>query len=201
MSTMDNIDRRLIHILQQDGRESLTAIGEKLGMSHVAIGKRLSKLREENEVQISAGVNAKPLDIKIVFMGLETQNMEVADRIARKYGDCPRLLMLAPVTGRYNLFAILVAEDTWSMESIIGTCSMATEEGIRNTETWLGNAPIIPQYLPIDLAPERNNRNESPCGRDCSDCKRYIMDRCVGCPKTSAYKGKLWIQSAGKNIE
>jgi DNA-binding Lrp family transcriptional regulator len=195
---MDDKDRELIHILQQDGRKSLTDIGKELGMSHVAIGKRLNKLREEDSVQISAGVRAESLDIKIVFMGLETRNMEVADGIAEKYGDCPRLLMLAPVTGRYNLFAVMIAEDTWSMESMVGTCSMATEEGIRNTETWLGNAPIVPEYLSIDLAPNRDNGERSPCGRHCPECKRYKIERCVGCPKTPAYKGNLWIQSKNK---
>lgn len=195
---MDEKDKELIHILQQDGRKSLTDIGKELGMSHVAIGKRLNKLREEETVEISAGVKAESLDIKIVFMGLETRNMEIADGIAEKYGDCPRLLMLAPVTGRYNLFAVMIAEDTWSMESMVGTCSMATEEGIRNTETWLGNAPIMPEYLPIDLAPDLGDGEKSPCGRHCSECKRYRIERCVGCPKTSAYKGNLWIQSRSK---
>jgi len=188
---MDNIDKKLISILQEDGRTSLSEIGKKLGMSHVAVSKRLDKLKDAKLVKITAGVNSEYLDAKIFFMGLETENMEVAERIQEDYKNCPRLLMFAPVTGRYNIFAVMVAEDTWSLESIIGTCSMRTEPGVRRSETWFGNAPVFPQYIQLDLAPELTG-STSPCGRNCGACKRYIADKCMGCPPTNVYKGTLW---------
>ncbi len=189
---MDDIDKKLISILQKNGRTSLSKIGESLGMSHVAVSKRLDKLVQSELVHITAGVNAEYLDAKVLFMGLETEDMEVAERIQKKYIDCPRLLMFAPVTGRYNLFAVMVAEDTWSLESIIGTCSMRTEPGVRRSESWFGNAPVAPKYLQIDLAPGISGKTISPCGRNCATCKRYLADKCVGCPPTGVYKGQLW---------
>jgi len=125
-------------------------------------------------------------------MGLETENMEVAERIQEDYKNCPRLLMLAPVTGRYNIFAVMIAEDTWSLESIIGTCSIRTEPGVRRSESWFGNAPIYPQFIPLDLAPATTGSPISPCGRNCGTCKRYVANKCMGCPQTSVYRGKLW---------
>jgi hypothetical protein len=96
------------------------------------------------------------------------------------------------VTGRYNVFAVMVAEDTWSLESIIGTCSMRTEPGVRRSESWFGNAPVAPKYLQVNLAPTPTTSSVSPCGRDCGACKRYKADKCVGCPPTDVYKGALW---------
>ncbi len=189
---MDDIDKNLISILQKNGRTSLSDIGKKLGMSHVAVSKRLDKLVGANLVQITAGVNTEYLDAKIFFMGLETENMEVAERIQEDYKNCPRLLMLAPVTGRYNIFAVMIAEDTWSLESIIGTCSIRTEPGVRRSESWFGNAPIYPQFIPLDLAPATTGSPISPCGRNCGTCKRYVANKCMGCPQTSVYRGKLW---------
>ncbi|TET10915.1 MAG: Lrp/AsnC family transcriptional regulator [Candidatus Thorarchaeota archaeon] len=189
---MDDIDKNLISILQKNGRTSLSDIGKKLGMSHVAVSKRLDKLVGSNLVQITAGVNTEYLDTKIFFMGLETENMEVAERIQEDYKNCPRLLMLAPVTGRYNIFAVMIAEDTWSLESIIGTCSIRTEPGVRRSESWFGNAPIYPQFIPLDLAPATTGSPISPCGRNCGTCKRYVANKCMGCPQTSVYRGKLW---------
>ena len=189
---MDNIDKKLVSILQNNGRTSLSEIGKELGMSHVAVSKRLDKLVQSEVVQITAGVNAEYLNAKVLFIGLETDDMEVAERIQKKYMDCPRLLMYAPVTGRYNVFAVMVAEDTWSLESIIGTCSMRTEPGVRRSESWFGNAPVAPKYLPLNLAPGALGGSVSPCGRDCVTCKRYKADKCVGCPPTEAYKGNLW---------
>ncbi|MFW9807004.1 MAG: Lrp/AsnC family transcriptional regulator [Candidatus Thorarchaeota archaeon] len=189
---MDDIDKKLVSILQKNGRTALSEIGGQLGMSHVAVSKRLDKLVQSDMVRVTAGVNAEKLDAKMLFMGLETEDLDVAEEIQKKYQDCPRLLMFAPVTGRYNLFAVMVAEDTWSLESIIGTCSIRTEPGVRRSESWFGNAPISPQFLELDLAPDSLGNSTSPCGRDCAACKRYKADKCVGCPPTSVYQGQLW---------
>lgn len=196
---MDNIDKKLISLLQKDGRTSLSEIGKHLGMSHVAVSKRLDKLQKNDLLQVMAGVNAEQLDIKMLFMGLETENMEIADNIMKKYENCPRLISLAPVTGRYNLFAIMVAEDTVSLESILGTCSMRAEEGVRRSETWFGNAPFLPKYLLVNLAPGRSDGTKSPCGQNCEKCRRYNVGKCVACPTTTAYKGKLWASPKTKS--
>ncbi len=189
---MDDKDKELISYLQEDGRISLSEMGTKLGMSHVAVSKRLDKLITKGLVHICAGVNAESLDIKILFIGIETENSIITDRLLAKFKTCPRLIMLAPVTGRYNLFAVMISEDTFSLESILGTCSIRTESGIRKSETWFGNSPVLPEYIHLDLAPNKTGGKKSNCGRICEDCRRYVIDRCVGCPSTDAYKGKLW---------
>ena len=89
---MDDIDKKLVSILQKNGRTSLSEIGKQLGMSHVAVSKRLDKLVGLDHVQVTAGVNAEYLDAKIFFIGLETENMEVAERIQEDYRNCPRVL-------------------------------------------------------------------------------------------------------------
>jgi DNA-binding Lrp family transcriptional regulator len=190
---MDDIDKKLIAILQEDGRKSLSDIGKELKMSHVAVSKRLDKLvKKEKLVKVTAGVNSEYLDMKVFFMALETEDMDVAERIQEEYKNCPRLLMFAPVTGRYNIFAVMVAEDTWSLESVIGTCSMRTEPGVRRSESWFGNAPVYPQFMQLNLAPKSSGTDTSPCGRRCGTCKRFLADKCMGCPSTSVYKGTLW---------
>lgn len=194
---MDDTDKKLISKLQENGRTSLSEIGQELGMSHVAVSKRLDKLVKSDLVKISAGVNSESMDMKVLFLGLETENMDIAEKIKKKYANCPRLLMFAPVTGTYNLFAMMVAEDTWSLESILGTCSMRAEPGIRKSETWFGNAPLIPKFLPINLAPEPTGTGKSQCKADCEKCNRYIINKCVGCPQTTAYRGALWAHPEG----
>ena len=193
---MDNTDKKLISILQENGRTSLSQIGKALGMSHVAVSKRLDKLVKANLVKITAGINSEAMDTKVLFMGLETESMDVAEKIRKKYADCPRLLMFAPVTGTYNLFAMMIAEDTWSLESILGTCSMRAEPGIRKSETWFGNAPLTPKFLQIDLCPDQTGSSKAPCKMDCKTCKRYEIEKCVGCPNTNTYRGTLWADPA-----
>ncbi|MFW9769340.1 MAG: Lrp/AsnC family transcriptional regulator, partial [Candidatus Thorarchaeota archaeon] len=166
---------------------------------HVAVSKRLDKLvKKEKLVKVTAGVHSEYLNTKIFFMALETEDMDVAERIQEEYKNCPRLLMFAPVTGRYNIFAVMVAEDTWSLESVIGTCSMRTEPGVRRSESWFGNAPSYPKFIQLNLAPSNAGSDTSPCGRKCGSCKRYLADKCLGCPSTNAYKGTLWASPSKK---
>jgi Lrp/AsnC family leucine-responsive transcriptional regulator len=194
---LDDKDKKMVSILQKNGRTSLSEIGESLGMSHVAVSKRLDKLIKENKVTLTAGINSEYLDVKLLFMGLETETLDIAEKIKKKYENCPRLIMFAPVTGRYNVFAIMIAEDTWSLESIIGTCSMRTEQGVRKSESWFGNAPLMPQHLILDLSPSQLGKTVAPCYMDCEGCKRYTTDKCVGCPSTTTYKGKLFAAPSG----
>ncbi|UCE09748.1 MAG: Lrp/AsnC family transcriptional regulator [Candidatus Thorarchaeota archaeon] len=189
---MDNVDKQLISMLHDNGRASLSEIGKKLRMSHVAVSKRLDKLIQQGLAKVTVGVNAEALDMKLLFMAIETDNLDIAEHIINKYQNCPRVLMIAPVTGRYNLFAVMVAEDSWTLESIIGTCSLRTEKGVRRSETWFGNAPKVPEYVMVDLAPLDDGKVKAPCGITCESCKRYGVDKCVGCPATSSYRGLLW---------
>ncbi len=197
---MDNTDKELISILYDNGRASLSEIGKKLKpkMSHVAVSKRLDKLRHTKVMKVTSAVNPEMLDMKMLFMAVETESMAVADKIVAKYSKCPRVLMIAPVTGRYNLFAVMMAEDTWTLESIIGICSLRTEKGVRRSETWFGNAPVVPSFMPIDLDPGAKGRSKSPCGQTCLTCKRYKIEKCVGCPAVPEYNGFLW---KSKNTE
>jgi DNA-binding Lrp family transcriptional regulator len=44
VAVMDDINKKIISILQDDGRTSLSEIGKKVGFSHVAVRKRLENL-------------------------------------------------------------------------------------------------------------------------------------------------------------
>ena len=52
--SIDNVDKKLISILMENGRTSLSEIGKHLGMSHVAVSKRLEKLVSKNLVKVTA---------------------------------------------------------------------------------------------------------------------------------------------------
>jgi DNA-binding Lrp family transcriptional regulator len=56
---MDNTDKKLISMLQANGRVSLSEMGEALGMSHVAVSKRLDKLVKADLVKVTAGINSE----------------------------------------------------------------------------------------------------------------------------------------------
>ncbi|MBO3755166.1 MAG: AsnC family transcriptional regulator, partial [Candidatus Brockarchaeota archaeon] len=52
----------LISELQKDGRKPLSQIAKKLGVSHVAVRKRLKKLLDKELMSVTANLNLEALN-------------------------------------------------------------------------------------------------------------------------------------------
>ena len=189
MKFMDEVDKKIISILQEDGRASLSSIGKELGMSHVAIIKRLKSL-SERLVKVSAGLNAEYLGFRIAIVNAEVESSERLRELADRFSKCPRIVFLTTTTGAYNLMTIMVAEDADTLNAIVEVCSARAQKGIRRSEATIGEAPIIPKYLPIKIVAAKEDE-DAPCGINCGKCLRYQEKKCLGCPATKYYRGPL----------
>jgi len=144
---MDELDKKIVSILQEDGRTPLSTMGRELGLSHVAIGKRLEKLCE-NLVKVSAGLNAEHLGFRIAIVNAEVETPQRLRELVNMFSKCPRMVFLAMTTGAYNLMTIMVAEDADTLNAIIERCSVrARTGGIGRSEAIIGEAPAVPKYL------------------------------------------------------
>jgi len=187
---LDEVDKKLIKILSEDGRKSLSEMGKILGLSHVAVKKRLEKLYSKKVMKIIPAINFDQLKLKAVIILAEVRTLGDIEEIFRKYSNCPRMILLSTIMGRYNLIAIMVGEDDRTIESILTVCSFRRENGILKSEVHLMNSIFIPEYMHVKIVAEKRG-TVTPCGMDCSNCKRYLEDLCLGCPATKIYKGIL----------
>ncbi|MCQ5363340.1 MAG: AsnC family transcriptional regulator [Candidatus Methanomethylicia archaeon] len=186
---MDNLDKKIISILQEDGRASLSSIGREVGMSHVAVSKRLENLCEKL-VKVSAGLNAKHLGFRMAIVNAEVETPERLRELIDIFSKCPRIVFLTTTTGAYNLMIVMVAEDADILKAIIEVCSVRAQKGIRRSEAIIGEAPVIPKYLPIKIVANKEDE-DAPCGINCGKCLHHREKNCLGCPATKYYKGPL----------
>jgi DNA-binding Lrp family transcriptional regulator len=186
---MDKLDKKIISILQDDGRASLSEIGERVGFSHVGARKRLKNLCE-NLVKVSAGLNAEQLGLRVAIVNAEVETPERLRELTEIFAECPRTIFVTTTTGAYNVMTIMVAEDTDTLNAIIEVCSLRAQKGIRRSEATMGEAPIIPKYLPIKIVSSKE-MEIAPCGIHCGKCLRYQNQKCLGCPSTKYYRGPL----------
>lgn len=186
---MDEIDKKIVSILQEDGRTSLSEIGRKVGLSHVSVRRRLKKLRK-SLVKVSAGLNAEQLGFRIAIINAEVETPERLRELIDKFSKCPRICLLTTTTGAYNMMTVMVAENSDVLNSIVEICSIRTQRGIRRSEVIIGEAPAIPKFLPIRIILSREEE-EAPCGINCKECLRYKDQKCLGCPATKYYHGPL----------
>ncbi len=188
---MDDRDRKIESILQRNGKATLSEIAEEVGLSVMGVKKRLDKLEKEKKIKLTALLNTEKLGIITAIIAIEVESAEALENILKKFESCPRIIKFFVTTGGYNLFALIFAEDYYSLESVsLEKCSLRAQPGIRRFEIYPIQEIYYDSYLDIKVVADKN-REFAPCGVFCGDCKRYEVMKCLGCPATKFYRGKL----------
>ena len=71
---LDDLDFRIIHWLQGDGRISITDLADKVGSSRPTITNRLKRLVDDGLVLVNGGLSLGRLGFKMACVGLEVKN-------------------------------------------------------------------------------------------------------------------------------
>ena len=188
---LDEIDWKIINRLKENGRTTFEELAELVGFSSMGVKKRFDKLLKREFIKISALVNTKKIDLQAAFVLIEIESSEAMENLLKRFKECPRVVYIFKTLGAYNLFALIVAEDQATLESIsMEKCSLRGGEGIRRSEFIpIGNILYDP-FLPIRGNLTHKEKSIAPCNVDCQTCKRYRIE-CAGCPAASYYLGKL----------
>jgi DNA-binding Lrp family transcriptional regulator len=86
-SDYDELDRRLVHALQIDGRAPFSTIAEVLGVSDRTIARRYARLRSTGAVRVLGGVDPTALGAVVWFLRVRcapTASLPVAEALARR---------------------------------------------------------------------------------------------------------------------
>lgn len=188
---LDDVDWKIIHLLQQDSRTTYRELGNAVGYSGLGAKKRVNRLIDHNLIHPSALVNAEQLDIRLALIMLEVETPEAMQQILDRYQECPRVLNFFTSLGGYNLIALVMAEDQGTLESeSMEECALRSGEGIRRSEFYpIRSIPYSPfihlkQYV-------RSHNDQAPCTANCRECPSFKNEHCIGCPTVSYYKGPL----------
>ncbi|MDQ1281305.1 MAG: hypothetical protein QG670_2570 [Thermoproteota archaeon] len=189
---MDEVDRKIIQQLQENGRTTFEELGKKTGFTSMGVKKRVDKLLEEEIIKVSTSINLKSLNLCAAIVLLEMESADVMQLLLERFRNCPRVVHIFTTLGGYNLIALVVAENQETLQSIsMEKCSLRSSEGIRRSEFYpIGNIHFSP-FLPVRENLTHKEMMDAPCKVDCIPCTRYKTKSCVGCPATSCYRGTL----------
>ena len=189
---MDDIDKKIITQLQEDGRTTLQEIAKNIGFTGMGTKKRLDKLIKKGTIKVSALINLNALKLHPAIVMLEMESAEAMQRLLDRFKDCPRVVHIFKTIGGYNLIALVIAETRETLESIsMEKCSLRCSPGIRRSEFYPISDTYFSPFLQIRENLSHKERKMAPCDVDCDPCNRYETQKCVGCPTTSHYKGTL----------
>jgi Lrp/AsnC family transcriptional regulator for asnA, asnC and gidA len=133
---LDQIERRMIALLQQDGRMSTQALAQAAGCSEVTARRRLRGLLEDGVVQIVAAVDPFQIGYEApVIIGLKIDRSRI-DEIAAKLAEHPSIRFIGAATGNDDLIIEVVAASNHDLASFL-LDYLADIEGIHDTRASL----------------------------------------------------------------
>ncbi len=133
---MDELDRKIIALLQIDGRASNAKIAREVGVSEGTVRRRLRRLVQEDVIKVIAVPNLEKLGYgTTALIGLQTgpgRSDAVGDAIAQMEESH----YVAVTTGAYDVFVWAGLESAESLGDFLRT-KIGHIEGVQRTETFV----------------------------------------------------------------
>ena len=135
VAEFDATDRAILELLQENCKQPLASIGEKVGLSAPSVVERIHKLEEAGVVQgYVALVDARRLGKDVTaFIGLSTQQPDAIGTLEVQISAIPDVLECHHVTGVHTLMVKVKTKNTQTLESLIG--KIRSLDGVSRTET------------------------------------------------------------------
>ncbi|MFE7108228.1 Lrp/AsnC family transcriptional regulator [Streptomyces sp. NPDC057575] len=134
-SPLDDTDRRIIAILQAEGRRPYSQIAEDLGIPASSVRYRVQRLEENGILQV-VGI-ANPLTIgfdRFAMIGLKVRP-GTAREVCRQLGDLPETSYVIMTTGQYDIMAEVICRDTQHFTDLVNE-RLHQIDGVTATESF-----------------------------------------------------------------
>ena len=133
---MDEVDRKIIDILQTDGRASNARIARQVGVSEGTVRRRLHRLTQDDIVKIIAVPNLDKMGYTTAaLIGLQTAPGQL-DAVANAVASMQEVHYVAITTGAFDLFAWVGMTSTEEL-GIFLRLKIGPIPGVTRTETFV----------------------------------------------------------------
>jgi Lrp/AsnC family leucine-responsive transcriptional regulator len=134
--TLDDVDGRILEILQLNARETQAEIARKVGLAPSAVLERVRKLEARGVIKgYAALVNPKAVDRALLaFVAVRTTELPGETRVSDQLAECPEVLELHHVAGDDCYLLKVRARDAEDLGRILRS-RFAPVPGVRSTRT------------------------------------------------------------------
>ncbi len=131
----DATDRAILELLQEDCKQPLAAIGQKVGLKAPAVVERIHKLEEAGAITgYVALLDARRLGKDVTaFIGVSTDHPRAIGGLERQVAAIADVLECHHVTGAHTLMLKVKTHNTETLEELIE--SIRSLVGVERTET------------------------------------------------------------------
>ncbi|WP_029006514.1 Lrp/AsnC ligand binding domain-containing protein [Azorhizobium doebereinerae] len=139
MSSLDRTDRRILAILQRDGRISGVELAEQVGLSPTSAGERLKRLQRDGYVA-GFGARLDPHRLGLGFLvfievQLDKTTPDAFERFAKAVRAAPEVLECHMVAGGFDYLLKARLPDMSAYRRFLGTVLLGFP-GVRETRSY-----------------------------------------------------------------
>jgi len=170
---IDDIDRKIITLVQDDPNLTHTQIAEQINRSQPTVGMRIKKLEKEGILQFQPGVNFKKIDL---FLGVVELNTKRPNEILDMAKFCPFMLNAFRLSGQNNICILLASSKIDKLDNIVNY-HFRSDPNVQSVSLNMITEIAKDFILPVDFKSEEHNPTlEAGCGTKC----KYQMAKLQG---------------------
>ena len=170
---LDDIDRRIITLVQEDPNLTHTQIAEKINRSQPTVGMRIKKLEKEGILQFQPGINFRKVDLFLATVELNTKHPNEVLDMAR---FCPFMLNAFRLSGAHNICILLASSKLEKLDNIVNY-HFRSDPGVQSVSMNMITEIAKDFILPVDFESENHLPTlEAGCGEKC----KYKMAQLKG---------------------
>lgn len=132
---LDDIDKRIIEQLQQDGRRPYTQMAPAVGLSEAAVRQRVQRLLDGGVMQIVAVTDPRVMGYTrqaMIGVNVTGDTRTVADQLS----ELPEVEYVVLTAGAHDLLVEVVVVDDEHLLDVLND-KIRTIEGVRQTEAYI----------------------------------------------------------------
>ncbi len=134
-AALDEINKKIVEQLQQDGRRSYAALAKAVGLSEAAVRQRVQRLLDSGVMQIVAVTDPLTLGFARQAMIGVTVSADMRD-VVDKIAAIPEVEYVVLCAGRYDVLVEIVCTDDEHLLRLLNE-EIRAIPGVASTETFV----------------------------------------------------------------
>lgn len=150
---MDEYDRKILSVLSVEGRISMTALGERVGLSKTPVTARVKRLEEEGVITgYRATLSASKLGVEHIAF-LEVKLSDTREKALEAFNQAvraiPEVEACHMIAGGFDYLIKVRTSDIFAYRQVLGE-QLSRLPNVASTSTYISMQSVV-DTAPIDL--------------------------------------------------
>ncbi len=132
---LDDIDRKILALLRDEGRRPNTEIARAIGVSEPTVRKRLDRMLQQGVLKILAVLNAAATGFPVdAIIGIKVKTGQLRE-VGKQLAAINQVTYVSYVSGRFDILVEVLLRDTAELFDFLSSV-LQRVEGIASSETF-----------------------------------------------------------------